>query len=160
MDRFPFSKKEWRSIREAARSVAEAAQSNDADRRAARFTELLTLLKGLRDRHGDHPALLETEADFTPDPPAAVAIYRQAGETAAMHGLPTLSIRMSLARLLLEELADAPGARSTLLAGRAELVDARSAECSAWAALLVECDNRLPAAVEPAVAAVEPTPTP
>jgi hypothetical protein len=67
---------------------------------------------------------------------------------------------MSLARLLLEELADASGARSTLLAGRAELVDARSAECSAWAALLVECDNRLPAAAEPAAAAVEPTPTP
>jgi hypothetical protein len=159
MERFPFSKKEWRSIREAAKAVAEAAHESDSDRRSDRFVDLQKLLKGLRDRHGDHPALLETEADFTSDPPTAIAMYRKAGETAAFHGLPTLSIRMSLARLMLDELGDVSGARSALLAGRGELVDARSAECSAWASLLVECDQRSPVA-DPTPAEVEPTPTP
>jgi hypothetical protein len=159
MERFPFTKKEWRSIREAAKAVAEAAHEADEDRRSARFTDLQKLLKGLRDRHGDHPALLETEADFTSDAATAIAMYRKAGETAAFHDLPALSIRMSLARLMLDELGDVAGARSALLAGRGELADARSAECSAWAALLVECDQRSPLA-DPTPAAVEATPTP
>jgi hypothetical protein len=159
MHRFPFSKKEWRSIRDSAKAVAEAAHAGETDRRATRFVELQMLLKGLRDRHGDHPALLETEADFMPDAPTAVAMYQKAGETAALHGLPAPSIRISLARLLLHEMADPSGARDTLMAGRAELVDARSVECSAWAALLVECDQHSPIA-EPVPAAIEPTPTP
>jgi hypothetical protein len=159
MDRFPFSRKEWRLVRDAARAVAEAAETNDPEHRETRFVELQKQLKGLRERYGDHPALLETEADFTLDAPTAVAMYRKAGETAAFHGLPTLSIRMALARLLLEELGDVGGARSALLAGRAELADARSPECSTWAELLVECDRRTPQA-EPVAAAVEATPVP
>src|SRR5687767_8970889 len=71
MDRFPFSKKEWRAVRDAARAVAEAVETNDPEHRETRFAELQKLLKGLRERHGDHPALLETEADFTLDAPTA-----------------------------------------------------------------------------------------
>ena len=46
--------------------------------------------------------LLETEADFTDDDGERLALYQQAVRTAVAYGLPTLSIRLSQAGLLLE----------------------------------------------------------
>jgi hypothetical protein len=39
---------------------------------------LFDVLAGLRARHGDHPVLLETEADFTEDDEVRLALYQQA----------------------------------------------------------------------------------
>ena len=49
----------------------------------------------LRARHGEHPVLLETRADFAEDDVERVALYRRAAGLAAVHGLATLNIRLS-----------------------------------------------------------------
>jgi hypothetical protein len=145
MKAFPFGQKEWAPVQEAARAVADAALGASPSRRAARFAALKSLLADLRETHGDHPVLLETEADFTPDAAPAVALYRRAELVAAAHRLPALSIRLSLARLLVEELGQPDPARQTLVACRDELPDASVADCATWTALLSECDRQAPA---------------
>jgi hypothetical protein len=142
MDKFPFSKREWRAVRAAAAAVAEASGPSQ---RTVRFDELRAALAGLRDKYGDHPVLIETEADFTSDPGTAAKLYRAAELYAAANELPTLSIRLSLARLLVEELGEPNEARAALIACRDELPGAAAAACEAWNALLAECDRLAPA---------------
>jgi hypothetical protein len=144
MERFPFSKREWRVVRDAAREVADATSGALPSRRAARWADFKAALTALHDKHGEHPALLETEADFTSDPPAAVALYRRAEELAVGHALPTLSIRISLARLLLEDLGQPAAARAALVACQPELSAAGPIEDQTWNALLAECDRQAP----------------
>jgi hypothetical protein len=160
MHEFPFTKREWRTVREAAREVAEAAEGALPSRRAARWADLREVLTGLRARHGEHPALLETEADFASDPPAAVALYRRAEELAATHGLPTLSIRLSLAGLLVKELGQPASARQALLACRDELPAAGEVLAAAWQELLAECDRQAPAVADTPAPGGMPTPVP
>src|SRR3954464_8489759 len=95
----PFTAGEWDAIRWAAGAITEAAQANDPDGRAARFADLQSLLVELRDRHGNHPLLWETEAASPRAPEAAAALYRRAEDLAVAGDLPTLSIRVSLARV-------------------------------------------------------------
>ncbi len=144
MNPFPFTRKEWEPVQEAARAVADAALGAAPSRRAARFAELKELLARLREKYEEHPVLLETEADFTPEAATAVALYRRAELQAAAAGLPALSIRLSLARLLVEELGQPGPAREALIACRDELPDASVADCAAWTSLLSECDRRDP----------------
>src|SRR5688572_22616471 len=104
MSEFTLASHEVEAMHWAAAAVTEAAQAGDALGRAARFADLRAILSELRARHGNQPLLLETEADFTPDPLAAADLYVLAERAAAERGLPTLTIRLSLARLLVDEL--------------------------------------------------------
>ena len=139
MDRFPFTKREWKAVRAAASAVAEASGPSQ---RSVRFAELKAALEALKGTYGDHPVLLETEADFTPEPASAAKLYRAAELYAAANELPTLTIRLSLARVLVEELNQPREARAALLACRDELPDASVADCGAWTTLLSECDRK------------------
>jgi hypothetical protein len=142
--KLPFTAGEWDAVRWAAGAVTEAAQADDADRRAARFADLQSILAELRGRHGDHPLLWETEADFTPAPLAAADLYRQAEAAAVAADWPTMSIRLSLARVLAEELDQRADARDVLLACRDELPWSLEADCQAWASLLSACPPDIP----------------
>jgi hypothetical protein len=147
MEAFPFTEAEWESVREAAGAIVNAALAEDPILRASQFAELRAVLAGLRDRYGDHPLLLETEADFTADAPDRVALYERASRTAAAGGLPTLTIRLSLARVLLEDLGRPDAARVELLACRGELATVGDeSDREEWASLLAACDRRTPAA--------------
>jgi len=154
----PFTTGEWDAVRWAAGAITDAARASDPDARAARFTDLQSILVELRDRHGNHPLLWETEADFTPDAEAAADMYRQAEELAVAGDLPTLSIRVSLARVLAEELGRPAEARDALLACREELPWAGEADCTAWATLLAACPPDFPTGLtaRQAAAAGEP----
>ena len=143
--KLPFTAGEWDAVRWAAKAITEAAQADDPGRRAARFADLQSILAELRGRHGDHPLLWETEADFTPDPVAAVELYRLAESAAVAADKPTLSIRVSLARVLIEELGLPGEAREALLSCRDELPWARYFDCRAWTALLAACPPDVPA---------------
>jgi Fe-S-cluster formation regulator IscX/YfhJ len=145
--KLPFTAGEWDAVRWAAGAVTEAAQADDADRRAARFTDLRSILAELRGRYGDHPLLWETEADFAPDPLAAAEMYRHAEAAAVEAEWPTMSIRLALARVLAEELDQRADAREVLLACRDELPWSLEADCLAWANLLSECPPDVPAAL-------------
>ena len=58
----PFTTGEWDAVRWAAGAITDAARASDPDARAARFTDLQSILVELRDRHGNHPLLWETAA--------------------------------------------------------------------------------------------------
>jgi predicted alpha/beta-fold hydrolase len=64
VDDFPFSDAEWDAVVVAARAVVNAAIAEDRVLAASAFAELQAVLNDLRTRHGDHPILAETEADF------------------------------------------------------------------------------------------------
>jgi hypothetical protein len=139
----PLTTEDWAAIHRAARAVRSAHKARDPDRRAARFADLQAALGEVRMRRGDHPDLWETEADFTADPRAAADVYAKAERAAQGAGLPTLSIRLSLARLLLKELGCPGEAREALLACEGELPQANEKQAVAWDELLAACERTL-----------------
>jgi hypothetical protein len=156
-----FTSEEVRAIWLAARAVTDAADAGDPAGRADRFADLQSLLTGLRARYGDHPTLLETEADFTPDPWAAIALYVRAACAALAHGLPAPSVRQSLARLLVKVMGRPEMAWQVLDARREEAPDGGGPDAATWAALLAACPDGLPAALQAELArpAVRAAPT-
>lgn len=141
MDPFPFTAEEWEEVREVSHSAMNAALADDDVLHASFLAELLALLQQLRARHGEHPVLLETEADFESDPSAALRLYRAAETMAERHGLPTLSIRIALAGLLLDFVNDPDGARAALLACKGELAEADKFDTNEWRELLARCGD-------------------
>jgi hypothetical protein len=137
VEAFPFTEAEWASVREAALPVVNATLAGDQVLRASYLVGLLDVLAGLRARHGDHPVLLATEADFTEDDAEQVGLYRRAGAIAAAHGLPTLSIRLSLAQVLLDG-GERDAALAELLACEGELVAGDESARADWAKLAAE----------------------
>jgi hypothetical protein len=146
MAEFTLAAEEVDAIQWAAGAVTAAAQAGDPDRRAARFADLRAILAELRARHGNQPVLLETEADFTLDPLAAADLYVLAERAAVERSLPTLTTRLSLARLLVEELGRPALAYETLLACQDELPSATDTNCTIWANLFTRCAPEPPAA--------------
>ncbi len=140
MKPFPFSPSEWQSVEAISRALANAALADDHVLRAALFQELLNVLEELRGRYGDHPVLRETEADFCDDYLSQVELYRQAIRLAEDYNLPTLSIRLSLASILLQEINDPSLALSELNACKPELAkNADASQMQEWAELMKQC---------------------
>ncbi len=143
MEPFPFTPDEWFQVSEAARAMVNATFINDAVLHDSAFKELQCLLSELRTKYGDHPALFETEADFTDDPAEQVSLYEQAKQVALAGGWVTYSIRISLARVLLEDLGDAGRALQELLDCRDEIIAcADESERREWEELQKECARR------------------
>src|SRR5687767_6567156 len=143
---FSLTEGEVDAVHWAAAAVSEAAKAGDEPRRKARFADLCSILLELRQRYGTHPLFFELEADFTQNPRDAADLYVWAERTALLHGLPTLSIRLSLARLLIEELGRSALGRETLLACQDELPLANERQCAAWNNLLAKCTSEEPPA--------------
>ena len=116
MQEFPFTAEEWDELKGPALAAVNARLAEDDVLRASAFVDLQEALAALRARHGEHPALLETEADFTEEPGEQVELYRRARDLAVAHRLPSLSIRLALARVLLDDLGRPAEARAELLA--------------------------------------------
>jgi hypothetical protein len=143
MTTFPFTEADWHCVSEAARDVVNATFAEDAVLRSSLFAELRQVLAQLRGKYGQHPALLETEADFTNEPTERVALYENAKELAEDQGLITYSIRLSLARVLLEELQEADRALRELIACREEVATlADEGDRAQWVELQAECIRR------------------
>lgn len=137
MEAFPFTETEWQGVMDAALPVVNASLAEDAGLHASHLAKLLDVIDRLRERYGDHPALLETEADFTDDREARIALYRRAIDIATRHGLSTRSIRLSLARVYLD--SGRPGlAAAELAACEPEMADADEGEQAEWSTLDVE----------------------
>jgi hypothetical protein len=142
MDVFPFIQADWQRVEDASRAVTNATMADDAVLRASQFAELVAVLEELRERYGDHPILLETEADFLDDPSLQLHLYRSAIRLAEQNALPTFTIRISLARLLLEEFADPKQAEKELAACHWELSRyADDYEKNEWYELMSNCDE-------------------
>jgi hypothetical protein len=140
VEAFPFTKSEWEAVREAALPVVNAYY--DEILRASHFEALRDVLEQLQARHGEHPVLFETEADFTSDDEERICLYQLAVRLAAVHQLPTLSIRLSLARSLFE--VNRPSEAMTELdLCQAELAAADQDNRDSWSELLAACQQRL-----------------
>ena len=149
MEAFPFTDAEWDPLKPVAEAIIDAVRADDDVLAASLRREMLELLDGLRKRHGDHPVLLETAADYTEDHTERSPLYRRAVEIAEVHGLPTLSIRLSFAFTLmnlgelaaaLEELRACGGEA----AGGSEEERAKWLELLGWAADYTEDDAERP----------------
>jgi hypothetical protein len=145
MDVFPFTQADWQRVEDASIPVTNAALADDAILHASYLVELQAVLEDLRDRYGDHPILLETEADFLDDPSLQLPLYRSAIRLAEQNDLPTFTIRISLAGLLLHELADPRQAKEELAACESELSrHADEWERKHWAELMRDCEEFVP----------------
>jgi hypothetical protein len=141
---FPFMAEEWSRVSETALVVVNATFAEDDVLRASGFEEMRCLLHKLREKYGQHPALLETEADFTDEPAERIALYEQAREVALAGGWVTYSIRIALASVLLEDLGDVGRALRELLACRDEIrLAGDKAHQQEWRRLQKECTRRI-----------------
>jgi hypothetical protein len=142
MQEFPFSAEEWQEVSEASRALTNATLMDDEILQAAKFAELQIVFTELRDRYGEHPVLLETEADFTDSPDESISLYERAEKLAIEHRLPTYSIRLSLAGVLLRDLAQSALARAKLLQCHEELLALGDKwDQGTWLELMAECEH-------------------
>ncbi len=131
MEAFPYTKAEWMPVRDTLLSLVNAGLADDDVLRASYLVEVIELLAALRERHGEHPVLLETEADFIDDEDERVELYRRAAGIATANGLATLSIRLSLAKVLLD--LDRPAEAALELATcQHELPDGDDSDRESW----------------------------
>lgn len=141
MEPFPFTQAEWDAVRRASLAVASGRPHHDLDPPESRPPGLREVLAGLRVRYGEHPVLLETEADLlTDDDAERVALYQRAADIAAALGLPTRSIRLSLAESLLD-LDRRAAAVAELAACERELPDGDEWERQEWAELVARAGD-------------------
>jgi hypothetical protein len=144
MESFPFSQTEWQRVLDISLSIVNATLINDAVLMASLFEDLLIVLDDLRNRHGDHPILLETEADFCDDPSKQLDLYRSAIQLAQKYDLPTFTIRISLAGVLLQFFHDPLQAINELEACKMEMTKtADESETKEWHDLMAQCKKRL-----------------
>jgi hypothetical protein len=142
MHKWPFSAAEWGAVVEATRLVVNATLADDDVLQASHFVALQIVLTDLRGRYSDHPALLETEADFLEDVEARVALYEKAKKISLAHGLQTLSIRLSLAEVLAEDVELPQQALEELHACRHELEDIGDDwDRKRWSELFGKCER-------------------
>jgi hypothetical protein len=143
MKEFPFTDDDWSLVSEAARAVVNASFAKDEVLHASLLEELFCVIADLRRDYGEHPILLETEADFAHDPSERIKLYERAKESAHTGDLLTYTIRISLARVLLEELNDCGRALKELLACGDEVFDyGDESEQKEWTELQAECARR------------------
>ena len=140
MEMFPFTPADWITVQAASHAVLNATLADDDVLAESYFNNLMMVLNELCGKYGEHPVLIETEADFADDPVQQVIRYRCALRLAEAHQLPTLSIRLSLARVLLEHFGDSSVARNELMACQHEMAENvdRSTK-SEWSELLAQC---------------------
>jgi hypothetical protein len=122
---------EWQMVADAAWPHVSATWARDDAVRDSAFLTLQEVLHDLRAKYGDHPILLETEADFTHDEQEQLRLYRAAIAIANKHGLQTLTIRLSLASLLLH-IGPTEDAIAELSACKAELPDGDEYQRESW----------------------------
>lgn len=136
MEDFPFTDAEWEPVEDAALALVNASMAEDEVLRESLRLEMLDLLSDLRQQYGDHPFLLELVADYTDgDDRTRAALYQQALDIAVTNGLPTFTIRLAFARLLLEA-SDPAAAQEQLLACEDMLLKRDESERAEWAELL------------------------
>ena len=140
MESSPFNRLEWQEVRDLSHCIVNATLVNDVVLQAALFQDLTVLLERLRERYGEHPILLETAADFCDDPSLQLDLYRRAIRLAEAHDLPTLTIRLSLASVLLQDFHDQTEAARELMACESEVETAEDKiQESEWCGLMRQC---------------------
>jgi len=100
---FPYTADEGNRIVEIARHLVNAGLAHDELRRAKQLAELRQYLDELIGKYGEHPILIETQADYADTFEESMALYEKAKTDSKSMGLPLLSICLSMALLVLNE---------------------------------------------------------
>lgn len=138
MEQFPFTEEEWRQVQDAATAIVDASSMEDLALGASRTEDLNEVLVALAGKYGEHPVLLETEADFAGGVEERIHLYQRAKRLALAQQLPTYSIRTSLARVLIS-VGRYDEARADLLACESEIRnDADRSELHEWEGLMAQ----------------------
>jgi hypothetical protein len=140
MQEFPFSQSDWQRVENITARITEACLADDHIVQASLFEELQALLVELRNRYGEHPILIETEADFTDDPLRQMDLYRSAIHLAEINQLPTYTIHISFANILFHGFQNSNQAINELMACELEVSQrADQWEKQEWHELMKEC---------------------
>ena len=123
MDPWPFEDRDWRKVEKIIERYKKAATAADDVVCRSLSREMHDLMVKLERKYGEHPVLLETRADFTKGRIKRLKLCRRALELSVEHGMPTLTIRIWLAELLLEEFRDPKEARRVLKEGEDEFLE-------------------------------------
>jgi hypothetical protein len=123
MDPWPFDDRDWSKVEKIIERYKKAVFAADDVVCHSLSREMHALVVKLEKKYGEHPVLLETKADFTEGRNKRLKLYRRALELAVEHGMPTLTIRIWLAELLLEEFRNAKEARRVLKEGEDEFLE-------------------------------------
>lgn len=133
MEVWPFREDDWSSIEEAVVDLVNASDEGDDQLITKKLKDVFDLLEALAIKYGPHPILYETRADIIPNPKERVELYKEAIILAEINSLPTISSRLSLAEVLIEDLADYKTAKKELEACKGELTEEDMEE---WIALM------------------------
>jgi uncharacterized protein (DUF2336 family) len=145
MDEFPFSEEDWELVKEASWFIANAGAIEDEVLVAAGHAEMEQVLSGLTAKYGEHPILIETAADFEVETQDRIDLYERAAALAEQHGLPTYTIVLSLAQVLIEDRAQLAAAHARLLACQAEVAELGDEyEQREWQELINKCAPQPP----------------
>ena len=123
MDAWPFREEDWQAVEEAVVALVNASAEEADQVITAKLKDVFDLLEALAIKYGPHPVLFETKADILPNPAERVELYQQAISLAENNALQTLTIRLSLAEVLMEDLGDFAAARKELEACKGELTE-------------------------------------
>lgn len=143
MEDFPFDEEEWSLVKEASRQILNATLADDLVLSESLLPILIAALESLRQRYGEHPVLLETEADFITDPIESVRLYRDAKQLAQANNLPIASICISLAGTLLNEFNQPEKAREELVSCQSEVDSLDEYDRPSWHRLMEDCEVAL-----------------
>ena len=137
---FPFSRSEWQVV---TNQLSEFLRVDAAQLLLENRRKLQRILSALDEQYGEHPVLLETEADWLFDSPyKRLSKYRRAEYVAQANGLPTYSIRLSIAEICLS--LDKPNdAIDALRNCECELFNVPWYEQDKWHRLLADTEKRI-----------------
>jgi len=125
---FPYTTEEGDQITEIAKGLVNAGFADDEPKRAQRLSQLHDCLQKLIGKYGEHPTLIELQADFADTFEEGMSLYQKAKQISMSLGLSIRSICLSMAVLVLRE-KDAKGeAREFLQECQNEMGDANEYE--------------------------------
>ncbi len=123
METFPFTAAEWKQVIDSTHPLMEARLAEDNSLAEAKLKILRSRLLDLKNKYGEHPILLETEADFVEEASEAKSLYERALSLAKENSLPIASISISYAYLVFAYLEDPKSAQEILESCRDEVYD-------------------------------------
>lgn len=119
--------------------MVNATMADDEIWHAAAMRRFRKAIRKLRGSYGDHPVLIETLADYLDDPARRQRLYRRAIRIAVKNNLPTWTIRLFYARLLLDDFHDGPKALVQLQRCEREITElADEYDKNSWKELMEE----------------------
>jgi len=123
MARWPFDEEDWKEWEKISRRYLDAVFAEDCLVADAISLEMYEMLTEWEKKYGEQSWILEKKADFADDPGEKLELYVRALRVAVERNDATLTIRLWLAELLLDEFDDAATALQVLTDGQHELLE-------------------------------------